>query len=216
MRKISGARRCHRSSSVTLAFAPHAQRFFPVEGRPLPAQSLASPDLTLADLFGNGLPDILQMNGVVRYWRNLGDGRFALPREMKEAPSGLVLTDPGVQLIDANGDGRIDLLVTSGPLAGYFPTRLGGLWDRRSFQRYEVAPSFNLEDPEVALVDLDGDGVTDAIRSATRLECFFNDPRKGWTPENTRFVRASMISPRFPTCTSPIRGSGSRTSRATG
>ena len=167
-------------------FKPEGRDFFPLKGGELPTQSLASPDLALAGLFGNGLPDVFQMNGTVRYWRNLGDGTFDLPREMRDAPAGLQLADPGVQLIDANGDGRIDLLVTSEPVAGYFPTRLGGLWDRRSFQRYRQAPSFNLEDPEVQLVDLDGDGVTDAIRSGTRLECFFNDPLEGWT--GTRFV----------------------------
>ena len=53
--------------------------------------------------------------------------------------------------------------------------------DRRSFQRYKSPPSFDLEDPEVRLIDLDGDGVTDAIRSSTRLECVFNDPGLGWS-----------------------------------
>ena len=40
------------------------------------------------DLFGNGLPDIVEMNGRVRYWRNLGNGRFDLPRPMRDAPAG--------------------------------------------------------------------------------------------------------------------------------
>ena len=161
-------------------FEPEGRDFFPLQGRDLPVHSLASPDLEVADLFGNGLPDILEMNGTVRYWRNLGGGRFDLPRQMQEAPAGLRLADQGVQLIDANGDGRIDLLVNTERLAGYYPLRFDGLWDRRSFQRYRVAPSFNLEDPEVQLVDLDGDGVTDAIRSGSRMECFFNDPKEGW------------------------------------
>nr|WP_240966605.1 SpvB/TcaC N-terminal domain-containing protein [Nodosilinea sp. P-1105] len=167
-------------------FEPLGRQFFPVQGRDLPGRSLSSPDLELADLFGNGLPDILEMNGTVRYWRNLGNGRFDLPREMGTAPGGLTLADTGVQLIDADGDGRIDLLVSQAGLSGYFPLRFGGLWDRKSFQRYRVAPSFNLEDPEVQLVDLDGDGVTDAIRSGSRLECFFNDPQDGW--RETRWV----------------------------
>ncbi|ASC73436.1 Mono(ADP-ribosyl)transferase SpvB [Halomicronema hongdechloris C2206] len=162
-------------------FEPLGRDFFPIEGRDLPAQSLASPDLELADLFGNGLPDILEMNGTVRYWRNLGNGRFDLPREMQTTPGGLTLADPGVQMIDANGDGRIDLLVTNERLSGYFPLRFGGLWDRKSFQKYDVAPSVNLESPDVQLVDLTGDGVTDAIRSGSRLECFFNDSHGGWT-----------------------------------
>lgn len=172
-------------------FAPQERTFSPVEGADLPAHSLANPDLELADLFGNGLPDIFQMNGTVRYWRNLGAGRFALPREMRDAPAGVRLADPGVQMIDADGDGRIDLLVSTETMSGYFPLRFDGQWDRRSFQRYPVAPSFNLDDPEVRLVDLDGDGVTDAIRSGTRLECFFNDPQKGWT--HTRRVERRAL-----------------------
>ena len=105
--------------------------------------------MELADLFGNGLPDILQMNGVVQYWQNLGNGRFAPPRPMREAPAGLKLADPGVQMIDADGDGRIDLMVTNGSDGGYFSLKYDGLWDRSAFQRYKEVPSFNLEDPEV-------------------------------------------------------------------
>jgi hypothetical protein len=161
-------------------FEPENRNFFPLRGRALPAQSLGSPDTELIDLFGNGLPDLLEMNGTVRYWRNLGEGKFDLPRQMQEAPGGLHLADSGVQMIDANGDGRSDLLVTREGLSGYFPLQFNGQWNRKSFQRYRQAPSFNLEDPEVRLVDLDGDGVTDAIRSGSRLECFFNDPHAGW------------------------------------
>ncbi|WP_026103334.1 SpvB/TcaC N-terminal domain-containing protein [Pseudanabaena sp. PCC 6802] len=167
-------------------FEPEERKFSPVLGKDLPTRSLANPELELADLFGNGLPDILEMNGTVRYWRNLGNGKFDRPREMRDAPAGLQLADPGVQTIDADGDGRIDLLVTTDTTAGYFPLRFGGLWDRKSFQRYEFAPSFNLEDPEVRLVDMNGDGVTDAIRSGSRMECFFNHPQRGW--HETRFV----------------------------
>jgi hypothetical protein len=55
---------------------------------------------------GNGLPDVLEMGATVRYWRNLGNGHWDLPHEMSDAPAGLGLSDPGVQLIDADGDGR--------------------------------------------------------------------------------------------------------------
>lgn len=167
-------------------FVPKEPNFFPVTGAQLPSGSLARPEYELADLFGNGLPDILEMNGTVRYWRNLGNGKFDRPREMREAPAGVRLADPGVQLIDADGNGRIDLLVNREGLSGYFPLRFGGLWNRKSFQRYDFAPSFDLENPEVKLVDLTGDSVTDAIRSGSRLECFFNDPKLGW--QETRWV----------------------------
>lgn len=161
-------------------FEPHKRRFIPLTGADLPPLSLAHPDYEQVDLFGGGLPDILEMNSAVRYWRNLGGGRFDRPREMASAQAGLRLADKGVQLIDANGDGQADLLVVNDQLAGYFPLRFDGPWESRTFRRYSSAPSFDLGDPEVRLVDLDGDGVTDAIRSGARLECFFNDPRKGW------------------------------------
>src|SRR5207249_6867846 len=112
------------------------------------------------------------------------------PRFMQEAPS-LELVNAGVQFIDANGDGRTDLLVTTAATSGYFPLNFGGQWDRKSFQRYRQAPSFNLKDPEVKLVDLDGDGVTDAMRSGSRLECFFNDPHRGW--HETREVERKAL-----------------------
>lgn len=160
-------------------FMPASQKFISLSGH-LPASSLADSNLGLVDLFGAGLPDILEMNSEVRYWRNQGSGRFALPRAMEQAPAGLQLSDKGVQVLDANGDGSPDLLVTTDTLSGYYPLRFGGLWDKHSFQRLRSAPSFDLKDPEVRLVDLDGDGVTDAIRSSTRLECYFNDPEQGW------------------------------------
>ncbi len=75
-------------------FAPERRTFEAVGGE-LPAGSLANQGLELVDLFGNGLPDILELNGAVRYWRNLGDGRFDRPREMRDAPGGLRLADPG-------------------------------------------------------------------------------------------------------------------------
>jgi RHS repeat-associated protein len=173
-------------------FEPRNRKFFPVIGKEMPPFSLAHPDVELADLFGSGLPDIVEISNSVRYWRNLGDGSFDLPRDMPTAPAGLRLSDRGVQLLDADGDGRIDLLVTSQAMAGYFPMRFDGEWDRRSFHRYRQAPSFGLKDPEVRLLDLDGDGVTDALRSGERLEAFFNDPEKGWT-RTRRIERKALV-----------------------
>ncbi len=163
------------------AFAPQARKFAPLTGPGLPATSLAHANLELADLFGTGLPDIFELGASARYWRNCGAGRFDSPRMMGTAPAGLRLGDPNVLLLDANGDGRVDLLVNSTTLSGYYPMRFDGTWDARSFRRYRQAPSFDLKDPEVKLLDLTGDGVTDALRSGQRLEAFFNDPEAGWT-----------------------------------
>jgi RHS repeat-associated protein len=162
-------------------FAPEKRQFRALTGSELPPRSLARAEMQLVDLFGKGLPDFVEMTGRdARYWKNLGDGTFDRPRSMKDCPAGFTFADRNVQLLDANGDGRLDLVVTGDRIAGYFPLAFDGLWDRRSFQKWEKAPSFNLKDPAVRLLDLDGDGVTDALRSGTRFECYFNDARRGW------------------------------------
>lgn len=162
-------------------FDPAGRRFEPLTGPGLPTAPLNDRSLALVDLRGNGLPDVVELGATKRYWTNRGEGRFALPRLMTEAPAE-ALTDPGVQFLDADGDGRPDLLVTSGAQAGYFPLSFSGGWSRRSFQPYRQVPSVGLGEPRVKLVDLDGDGLTDVLRSGTRLECWFNDadPRLAW------------------------------------
>ena len=177
-------------------FDPQARNrrdFYPLQGAELPTAALTDASLELVDLFGSGLPDFLEMSGTsVRYWRNRGTGHFALPRAMIDAPPELIAAG-GAQLIDANGDGRTDLLVTHNEVNGYYPLQFGGLWDRRSFQPYASAPSFNLEDPEVHIVDLTGDGIADAVRSSTRLDCFFNDPHDGWRAHNTNWAERGPL-----------------------
>ena len=170
-------------------FTPQSRKFIALEGRGLPVTSLTDPDLELVDLFGHGLPDIVELGGNVRYWRNLGNGRFDMPRSFSEAPTSWKLSDVGVQILDANGDGRADLLVTTADIAGYYPLDFRGKFSRKSFQRYQQAPSFNLEDPEVRLIDLTGDGVSDVLRAGTTFECYFNHPKDGWLPGNTRHVQ---------------------------
>src|SRR3990172_12868227 len=55
------------------AFEPTQRRYQPVGGS-RPERSLGHREYELVDLFGNGLPTVLEMNEQVRYWRNRGNG----------------------------------------------------------------------------------------------------------------------------------------------
>lgn len=154
---------------------PEERDFYPVEGE-LPAVSLANPELELADLNGNGLPDLIQMSaGTIRYWENQSNGKFGRMKTMKEAPLGLSLSDSNVQLMDSNGDGLVELFVNSPNQTGYFSLNHNGVWDRKTFQPYKTAPTFSFSDPQVKMLDLSGNGTTDVLRNGERLECFFQD-----------------------------------------
>lgn len=171
------------------AFRPEERVYQPVGGA-LPDRSLAHPDFDLADVFASGLPDIVEIGDEHRYWKNLGNGRFDLPRTFAGLP-GVRLGDRGVTLADANGDGHIDLLLSTP--AGYTPLTVQGR--REPFVSYAAGPSFSLEDAEVRLLDLDGDGVTDALRTGASFELYYHDAEAGWTSAE---VRARDRLDRFP------------------
>ena len=193
-------------------FDPTGRRFGRVTGAGLPTGSLADPTLTLVDLHGFGLPDVLELGPQSRrYWRNAGGGRFDLPRTLDQAPP-LSLADAGVQVLDADGDGRPDLMVTAvgagtqvnggTGLTGYFPMTFPAGWSQRSFQPYRQAPSVGPGDPATRLVDLSGDGLTDVLHSGSRLLAFFNDrdPDRAWSTSvasNGAGPRVDLTDPRI-------------------
>jgi RHS repeat-associated protein len=152
----------------------------------LPERSLAHPDYELVDVFSNALPCVLHMNGTSRCWRNLGSGRLAFPRSFTDAPAGVALGGRGVQIADFDGDGRPDLLVTDGTRGGHYPLAGDGGWDRAAFVAHRRAPPIDLDHPDVALVDLDGDGVIDALRTGVDIELYYNAPGEGWRDAERR------------------------------
>lgn len=163
------------------SFDPIGKDFTPIQGEQLPANPIGSSTISMVDLNGNGLPDFVEMDGnTIRYWPNLGNGSFGRPKFMKDSPMGLRLDDPDVRFMDADGDGRVDLVVNKPGLQGYFPLQHNGEWDKNSFQRYKNEPSFSTNDPEVLLMDLNGDGATDVLRNGNSFECFFQKEGEGW------------------------------------
>jgi RHS repeat-associated protein len=180
------------------AFRPHEQRYqsLAAEGHDMPPLALNDPNVTLVDLFGDGLPDVLHSGlGGFRYWRNLGGGRLDRPRSLPQIPAGIALDQPGVGFGDMGGDGQADLLVHAGPLPGFFETTSDGTWQR--FKPYEVFPSFDLHDPNVRLVDLTGDGRSDALMTQEKEFLWFAClGEKGFAP--AQYVSRQHDLDKFP------------------
>jgi RHS repeat-associated protein len=170
------------------AFDPARRRYrsFTAPAGALPDGSLARSDTRLVDLFGNGLPSVLQLDGTARYWRNRGGGRLDRPRSVPHVPSDAFLGAPGVELADLDGDGRMDLLVADERRAGYYPLSFDGGFDPGGYVGYAEAPTFAFTDPNLRLVDLTGDGIPDVMRTGLGIELFMHDRRRGWGAPSVR------------------------------
>jgi RHS repeat-associated protein len=128
-----------------------------------PGRSPASKDTALADLDGDGLPDLLVgQAGQYRTYTN-HDGNRWLPGQdwaPGDSPS-VSLGTIGAKLADLDADGAPDLVVKSGDSFRYFPRPSGVRFDAPV--SIPTVPSFSFEDPDVRLADLDGDRRTDVI-----------------------------------------------------
>ena len=112
------------------------------------------------DLDGEGVSGILtEQAGSWFYKANLGGASFG-SLETVAAPSLANLTTGRQQLLDLTGDGQLDLVAFRRPTPGYFE-RTDGTWEQ--FRPFRALPVIAWDDPNLRLVDLDGDGLTDVL-----------------------------------------------------
>ena len=145
-------------------FEPEKQRYQSVsaKGLDLPPRSVDAPDFTFMDVFGNGLPDILQdTGGGFHYWENLGQGHLDRRHPQHGSQPVHSFAEANVSIGDMGGDGLADLVVDGPPISGFYESTSDGQW--KAFRRFETMPSFSLGDPNTRLVDLTGDGLSDVL-----------------------------------------------------
>jgi RHS repeat-associated protein len=114
----------------------------------------------LIDLDGEGLSGILARDGGSwLYKRNLGGARFGAQMVLRTQPSGTA--SQAQRLLDLRGDGHLCVVDMDGPGSGYYERTNDRDW--RAFRPFRSRPNIAWSDPDLRLVDLNGDGRADAL-----------------------------------------------------
>ena len=141
---------------------PTARRFRAVP--PVLPMAPLQGTLDLVDLFGDGLPSVIELDNTARYWRNRGDGSFEEPRTLNSVPTGATLGAPGVLFEDLDGDGRAELVTSAGARSSVWALanskQAGFVATPRAVA---AAPTIAYGDPQLRTLDLDGDHIRDLL-----------------------------------------------------
>lgn len=139
------------------------------------------------DLDGEGLTGLMsEQGGQWFYKRNEGQGAMGPARIIRTRPSLAALNDPQCRLMDVDGDGRQEIVSLRPGLAGsYARDPSTGEW--QGFKPFTTMPTTSLNDPNVRLLDIDGDGLADVL--LTEDDCFTwypSEGRDGWSKAEQR------------------------------
>jgi RHS repeat-associated protein len=122
------------------------------------AFSLADPNTTLSDVDGDGMPDLLRLDGRRPRWaRNTGSS-FLDPVPI--AGPEVSLSGGQLRVMDVDGDALADLVVQQG---GWIPWKASGSGFERG-NRIEGSQGMSLAGNQL-FADLNGDGVAELLRS---------------------------------------------------
>ncbi|MDO8969099.1 MAG: toxin TcdB middle/N-terminal domain-containing protein, partial [Saprospiraceae bacterium] len=135
--------------------------------------------LQLQDLDADGGKQIVvSAEGIQGYFELNEDNRWENFRVFDHYAQ-VDLRDPNVRLLDLNGDGRPEIVLTEENAFRWWPNkgRAGYEADERTFKPFdeELGPAIVFSDPEqrIFLADMSGDGLTDIVRIRNGEVCYW-------------------------------------------
>ncbi|MBL5950222.1 virulence protein [Enterobacter asburiae] len=140
----------------------------------------------LVDLNGEGIPGLLcQEQGQWSYrspCRTAGVNTDRVHFGEKEVLTNLPLLQENARLFDINGDGRLDWVVTSPGLQGYYRRQPDNTW--AEFTPLSALPSEYFH-PHAQLADITGAGLSDLVMIGPKSVRFYASNRDGWQSAET-------------------------------
>jgi RHS repeat-associated protein len=132
------------------------------------------------DMDGFGLPGLLSEQATGWYYKsNLGDGHFSRGALIAPKPSFTGIGSRALQIQDLDADGSKQIVSWAPGLEGYFERTDDDEW--KPFRAFEQRAVVDSADPNIRLLDLDGDGRADLLLSEeTAFRWYPSLGRKGF------------------------------------
>lgn len=146
---------------------------------PKPSFSGLGKNLELLDLEGNGRKQLVQWQNEPKGFFELGeDGEWQPFRAFGQLPN-IDFSDPNTRLLDLNGDGRADILITEDEVFAWYASE-----GKEGFEQVKYLPRVYQEEKGPAMVfseplqtiflaDMSGDGTTDIVRIRNGEICYW-------------------------------------------